>query len=389
MPTFGSLMKHLRLAARLSLRALANRVYVHPGHLSRIERGIRHPTPELAIALDRALHAEGRLVALAPPTDARAVDSAARESERLALLLDAPAGELVDDLGARTDRLAVDYLGQPAATMHAQATDLRRIAGRALRRTRRAAPATDLTLAVGRLSGVLAYAALDVGQPVAAMAHADLALACADQAGGSGLRAWVRGTQSLIARFAGDYPAALDYAVDGLADAVGSARVRLLCGVAQCYANMNDGPAAHRALAAAVAARDEVDGDGPGIFGFSPAKQAYYSGSSLIWLDGREDAVRARAEALAAIDAWAAGPADERSLDDEALAHVYAATAAVQLHDVEEVAVLLAPILDLPPERRISWIRKRMGRVAGLLLEPPFAGDALADELVERIRDYR
>ena len=57
----------------------------------------------------------------------------------------------------------------------------------------------------------------------------------------------------------------------------------------------------------------------------------------------------------------------ERSLDDEALAHVYWATALVKLDEVDGAATVLRPIFDLPPERRISWIAKRMQRVGGML----------------------
>jgi len=153
---------------------------------------------------------------------------------------------------------------------------------------------------------------------------------------------------------------------------------------------MGNAPSARRALNAAAAAhqaqrgRDEM----PGLYGFSNAKLAYYSGSALIWLDGGGDAKRARRESHTAISLWEqAGP--ERSIADEALAHVYAATASLQLRDLEAVAVDLEPILSLPVEQRISWIRKRMARITGMLANPPYAADPLAIELRERIANYR
>jgi hypothetical protein len=86
---------------------------------------------------------------------------------------------------------------------------------------------------------------------------------------------------------------------------------------------------------------------------------------------------------------WQTSAAHERSIDDEALAHVYAATASVQLHELEQAAAWLEPILGLPEEQRISWIRKRMARVAVLLAEKPYEHDTLAVELRERIAEYR
>ncbi|KUN38304.1 hypothetical protein AQJ27_45030 [Streptomyces olivochromogenes] len=122
-----------------------------------------------------------------------------------------------------------------------------------------------------------------------------------------------------------------------------------------------------------------------GLFGFSRAKQSYYAGSSLIWLQGGHDAERAAREALEAIALWQSGPVEERSLDDERLAHIYLATARVQLDDVEGAADALVPVLSLPVEEQISWIVKRMDRVAGMLGAPRYAGNQTATETVEQI----
>jgi transcriptional regulator with XRE-family HTH domain len=386
---FGEGVKKMRQDARLGLRELARRVPTDPGYLSKIERGTQVPSPDTALAIDRALRADGRLVALLPPPDRTAL--AVRESERLSRLIAEAPGQRGDDLIADAEGLAVAYLSSPPGPMLDEASAARRDALAALRKTTRPAALADITLAVGELSGVLAYAALDLGEPAQALVHAQAAFDAADAAAAGELKAWVRGTQSLIARFAGDYAAALRFALDGLRYARdGSARVRLLCGVAQCHANMGDAAAARAALDAATDAREDVDGpDGPGLFGFSEAKQAYYSGSSLIWLSDREDAERALAEATRAVELWETSADAERSLDDEALAHVYAATASLQLHDLEQAAAWLEPILGLPEEQRISWIRKRMARVAVLLSEKPYEGDPLAVELRERIADYR
>jgi transcriptional regulator with XRE-family HTH domain len=387
---FGQTMRRLREDAGIGLRELARRVPTDPGYLSKIETGTRVPTVELAAALGDRLGVGGQLVALVPIDDP--VAASVRDSQRIGRLLCArPMRDVADTIGERTGQLAVDYLHSPPAPMLEQSLELRRVAGDKLRRAR-PEHIRDLTLWIGYLSGVLAYATLDLGNAAAALAHADIAFTAADRAGSNELRAWVRGTQSLILRFDGRYVDALRHAERGLqyCDA-GTARIRLLCGVAQSAANLGDARAAHQALDAAAEARDRVDGADTlaGLFTFSEAKQAYYSGSSLIWLTSPADARRARAEALTAIDRWQTSDADERSLDDEALAHVYAATASVQLHDLEAAAELLEPILGLPEEQRISWIRKRMARVAGLLAEPPYTSDPLAAELRERIVEYR
>jgi transcriptional regulator with XRE-family HTH domain len=64
--SFGDAVRQLRaVRGRMSLRELARRAVVDPGHLSRIEAGRRPPTRQIAAALDQALAADGALVALA------------------------------------------------------------------------------------------------------------------------------------------------------------------------------------------------------------------------------------------------------------------------------------------------------------------------------------
>jgi tetratricopeptide (TPR) repeat protein len=147
----------------------------------------------------------------------------------------------------------------------------------------------------------------------------------------------------------------------------GTALVRLTCGEAQCYANLGDSRAANHALNAAENIRDRVNSNDAfsGLFAFSRAKQSYYAGSSRIWLDRPEDARRARDEARTALTLWAQGDPEDRSLDDEALAHLYLATALLQLRNLEAALHAIAPVLRLPEERRISWISKRLNRFAG------------------------
>jgi hypothetical protein len=127
----------------------------------------------VAAAIDAALDAGGELLALAPAPKPDLLEDSVRDSRRLAQILCAkPAPEVADGIGARTAQLAVDYLGNPPRPMLEQSLDLRRAAVTALRRAR-AATADDLALWIGHLSGILAYAALDLGQADAALAHAD------------------------------------------------------------------------------------------------------------------------------------------------------------------------------------------------------------------------
>jgi hypothetical protein len=226
----------------------------------------------------------------------------------------------------------------------------------------------DLYMTLGRVQGVLSYAALDLGHSAAAMTHAQAAWVCAERIDSNELRAWVRGTESLVSRFDQRYADAEELAWDGLRyPGRGTGRLRLLAGVAQCRANLGDTEGANEALDTADREREALTtaDDVGGLFGFSLAKQHYYAGSSLMWLPGRAELERSAREATLAVSMWESEPPDSRSLDDEALAHVYAATAHVQLGDLDAARLAIVPILAMPADRRISWILKRLRGLAG------------------------
>ncbi|CAM5484675.1 hypothetical protein SFUMM280S_08777 [Streptomyces fumanus] len=62
---FGSELRRRRMAARLSLQQLAQRVHYSKSQLSKVERGLKRPTPELARLCDTVLRADGALSRLA------------------------------------------------------------------------------------------------------------------------------------------------------------------------------------------------------------------------------------------------------------------------------------------------------------------------------------
>jgi transcriptional regulator with XRE-family HTH domain len=396
MTTFPDLLRSLRMQAGLSLAGLAQLVHFDRTALHHYETGRRVPQLEVAGAIDEALRADGRLVQAWEREDLERRQAAATHRVRAAALamsrdLTALADLDISELQDGVSVTAVDYLASPPGPMVDRAHVLR---GEAFERLRsghhRPQDRSDLYVAAGRLSGVLSYALLDMGDAEEALAHAVAAGRCAEFAGDAELAAWVAGTKSLIARFQGDYGRALEFVRDGyqwVGHGQGTGEARLRCGEAQCLANLGDSRAANSALDAAEDARERIRRPDSlsGLFGFSQAKQSYYAGSSLIWLQGGHDAERASREAVTAIELWQSGPADERSLDDERLAHIYLATARVQLDDVEGAADAIGPVLSLPVEEQISWIVKRADRLAGMLSAPRYAGNRTAEETVEAI----
>ncbi|MGK5733313.1 helix-turn-helix domain-containing protein [Streptomyces sp. URMC 124] len=394
--TFGSELRQRRLAAHESLADLACRIHVHRTHIQHIEAGRRVPSREVAEAADIALNAGGRLVRAFDEEDERRQQQAATRRTLAASL--ATSRDLcqladleLDELHAGVEETAIDYLSTAPGPMLHRADALRRDALSRLRDYRHGQhQRSDLYVAAGRLSGILAYSALDLGDADAALEHARAAGRCAQQAGDTELLMWVRGTQSLISRFNGDYGIALGYVQDGLqyvGDVPGTGAARLLCGEVQCLANLGDSGGANQMLHLAEVARERVHRPDSlaGLFEFSETKQRYYAASSLIWLDGRDDARTAAAEARAAIASWEQMPTAQRSLDDERLCHIYLATALVQLGEVEAAAEAMAPVLELPTEAQISWINKRARRVASMLSAPRYRHSSAAEDLSSAI----
>ncbi|WBB98609.1 helix-turn-helix transcriptional regulator [Solwaraspora sp. WMMA2080] len=398
-PHFGGVLRARRVGREWSLRDLGERIRFNRGYIGKVEQGDKFPERQFAELADRALGANGFLVAAwrdaaEERRKALVTGRMLTASTKDSLKMIAAVEDSMDltDLEQATTRLSTAYLGTAPAPMLHSAVELR---GDVLRRLRsrqyRPNELADLYQIAGRLQGVLAYAALDLGDSAVAMTHADAALVCAENSGDRELRAWVRGTQSLIARFDGNYSQALASVTDGLAHSATSAsRLRLICGYAQCKANLGDSAGSNRALDQVQHEREKLipRASERGIFDFSEAKQHYYAGSSLIWLVEASDADRAAREASEAIRLWENGPEEGRSLDDEALARVYQATAYLKVGKLDEAAAAVRPVLDLPPERRISWIHKRVGRMAEILGTKRFAGTWKAEQLRAEIRAF-
>ncbi|WP_462183651.1 helix-turn-helix domain-containing protein [Frankia sp. AgKG'84/4] len=81
-----------RLRGSMSLRELATTAHCGKSHVADLEQGRRNPSPDMALALDRALGAGGRLAALARPIRGRAV------------VTDAPA-DMLEPSGATIEAL--------------------------------------------------------------------------------------------------------------------------------------------------------------------------------------------------------------------------------------------------------------------------------------------
>jgi len=398
-PEFGSLLAGVRQARGLSLADLAGSTFVSRGWINNVEAGRRWPDRGWAEQVERVLLTDGRLIAEWERGEQARADEASltnliKQSERESRLLLAvqPDGVDLDFLNESVADLAVAYLASAPQPMLEEAMALRRELMRRLSLgAMRPSEMADLYVALGRVSGILSYAALDLGHNDAAMLHGSAAWQMADLAGDNELKSWTRGTQSLIARFDKRYQFGQELIADGMKYAgSGTSEVRLICGAAQCAANLGDGRTAFSLIEQASRARERSKTDSiDGLFGFSPAKQAYYSASSLMWLPDRAALGTAIQSATLAIETWETEAPEHRSLDDEALAHVYLATARLKLGEIEGAMDAARPIMKLPEERQISWIRNRIADLGDILEDSHFKNSPLAQNARDELRSYR
>nr|WP_239029236.1 helix-turn-helix transcriptional regulator [Pseudonocardia acidicola] len=391
------MFKQLREDSGLSYRELERPTLATRGWISNVASGARWPDRSWVERADNALNADGRLLrswdlGQAERDEQKRMKSlilaSVKDSDEI-LLATAPDAVDVDELNDSIASLSVAYLSSPAAPMLEQGLKLRHEVIRRIREgAARPHEVTDLYVAASRASGILSYAALDLGDADAAATHARTAWRLSDLAADDELRAWVRGTESLIARFQKDYRKAARFIEDGMKYAgSGTSAIRLLCGAAQCAANSGDSVAAQRLLDAALDSRDHAGVDTVnGLFTFSHAKQLYYAGSSLMWLDDEGALRRAAHDSEEAIALWEHEGEQFRSLDDEALAHVYMATARLKLGEIEGAMDAVRPILALPPERQISWIRRRVSELDVHLDNERFANSRAAMSARDELR---
>jgi hypothetical protein len=194
--------------------------------------------------------------------------------------------QLTDDLR----RLVIAYEHQPLPTLLGDLVDTQDRAFVLLEERQRPEQTRDLYLIAGIACGLMAKASHDLGAAHDAMTQARTGYACADNAGHDGLRAWIRGLQSLITYWSGRLEESVRYAQSGADAAVrshGTAGVWLASNEARALAALHRLDDAHAALTRAADARDrlqpdELDSLG-GLCTFSQPRQLYYAADALSW----------------------------------------------------------------------------------------------------------
>ncbi|TCC33858.1 XRE family transcriptional regulator [Kribbella capetownensis] len=318
------------------------------------------------------------------------VQAAAASFEFLAWAEDQLPGAVVDYVMSELQRLATAYVHQPALPIFVDLVQLRDVTFRLLKNRPHPRQSRTLFFTAGSVCTLLAHASQNLGNSSAARTQAATAWACAEQADHAGLRAWVRGTQALIAEWTDSYAQAVSFSQDGQRYASGEQLVRLAAIEGRSLARTGDAEGAIDAVARATQARDAVDGPDElgelgGILTFPEAKQLYYAGSTLSLVGRHADAEKAARDA---ISLYVAGSPADRSYGDEALARVDVAAARLADDDLDGVRESLAPVLALPANQRIRQIGDGLSRVQQVLARPRYVRAAPGMELAESIAGF-
>jgi len=279
--------------------------------------------------------------------------------------------EAVEQIYEDVRRLAVAYPRRPLPEVLGKLVDAQDTVFTLLEARQRPAHARQLYFLAGITGGLLAKASHDLSNPAAAMTHARTAFICADQVDHNGLRAWIRGLQSLVSYWAHRPHDAIRYAQSGrgcLSDS-GTSVVWLDVSEARGWAALGNVQEARSAIERAEQARERVHPDDldqiGGICTFGRVRQLYYTADTLAWLPS--EAATAADYSLQAVQAYGDANGPEWAFGDQAGAHADLSIARIAQGELEGAAEALAPVLELPPEERINGVVVSTQRVYNAL----------------------
>lgn len=390
-------------------RKIGEPATISPRHLGRLARGERggsgtNPATRRVLqqmfgrTIDDLLQpwaSTTELDVLSPPGTISAVLLTGRDDERRVLAMaaqrarkfaliagqSATGGEVIDQIHDDVHRLALAYPQRPLVEVLGDLVDTQDSIFTLLEQRQRPQSARQLYFLGSVVGGLLAKASHDLTDPHAAMAQARTAYLCADNADHNGLRAWLRGLQSQIAYWAGRTQEAARYAQAGgeFATLAGNTTaVWLPLNEARALAALGNVEQARAAIDAAERAWDTVHGDDldelGGICTFSRPRALYYAADSLAWLPS--EAAEAERYSLAAVDAYRDNTGPDWAFGDQAGSHTDLAIARIGRGELDGAADAIAPVLNLPAERRINGIVASAQRVHQALTRSGLASDA-------------
>ncbi|MDP9866167.1 MULTISPECIES: hypothetical protein [Streptosporangium] len=265
------------------------------------------------------------------------------------------------------------YVAEAPLPLFVEMRELQERTRRALDKRIHPGQARELYFLTGALCGLMANVSMDMDRRVPADTLARAAWTYGKVAGHAPLMGWARGMQASVALWDRRYSDAARYAEEGLTSmSAGSGATRLHMLRARSYALMGRGREAEEALRRAADVRaagaDELHDEIAGEFAFRPAKERYYAAVTHLHLGASAAAIEAAGESLAL---YAAGDPENRSYGCESMASAHLAIAHLMEGDAAGAEGAMAPILALPPDRRIGSLGTTLSTGRALLSARP------------------
>jgi hypothetical protein len=251
--------------------------------------------------------------------------------------------------------------------------------------------ARQLYFLTGITSGLLAKASHDLANPHAALTQARTANLCAERADHPGLRAWIFGIRSLVSYWAGNPHDSLRFAQAGIAvGAENTTAIWLPVSEARAWGALGNAQMVHDALQRAEDAwslvhPDDLDALG-GICTFGRSRQLYYAAEGLAQVPS--EAADAEQYASQAVEAYSDHDNPEWAFGDASGAHTDLAITRVTQGEIEGARDALAPVLELPADRRINGIIASVKHVHQAIRRSDRRADADARDLQEEIESF-
>ncbi|WP_206051042.1 XRE family transcriptional regulator [Nocardioides speluncae] len=298
--------------------------------------------------------------------------------------------ESIDQIHDDVRRLCMAYPQRPLADIVGDLVIVQETQFSLLERRQRPSHLQQLYFLTAITGGMLAKASHDMGDAHAAMTQARTAFLCADHADQNGLRAWIRGLQSLVTYWDGRPRESVRYAQQGAAidPGRGTTSVWLAVSEARGQAALGNVSGSLGAIERGERGWDDVANDELDEFGgicmFSRARQLYYSADALALLPA--ESRRAEEYATQAVAAYSDEDRPEWAFGDQAGARTDLAIARINHGEPEGAAEAIAPVLEMPPARRIRGVVASARNVHKALVASDLAKPGA--ELQEQIEDF-
>jgi len=401
---FGKLLREHRTAQRATQLALGRLVHVSADAVAIWEKGRSIPADEAtARDLDAYLHADGVLLQAwieadnptgqptAPDDSLSAVSllaSSAQDAAQFGTWAEVvnTGAVTITTLTARVRNLVDRALAEPPAAIVTEAAAINHTLFDLLRGHNKPGHAKELYAAAGTTCALLGWLSGDLGHLDAAAMHGATAQTCAEMAEDAGVAAWAAVVQSKTAFWAKDYVKAANLARDGARHAApGTAAVMLAYQQADAWARLGATTQTVAALDDARRAEDTQRGADSlgGLFSCGP-------GRALNYAAGANNEISRHGHAQAAADAALAVFANDRSYGFGTVAqtHLTKVLAYANAGDLDAAAAAARPLLDLPPDRRLTTLTDRLWPLARALAAPSMATSSVAAPLREEITAF-